>query len=65
MRHYVDLREEWKASKIRTSGLRSESAKVAAKRLGVRPKDVIEYAPGVFVRRRDLERAAKVDDKRF
>jgi hypothetical protein len=66
MRHYVDLREEWESIKdTNVPACQTDNAKIAAKRLGVRPKDVIEYAPGVFVRRTDLERAAKVDDKRF
>ncbi|MGI6506789.1 MAG: DUF7659 family protein [Saccharofermentanales bacterium] len=66
MRHYVDLREEWESIKdANVPACKAKNAKDAAKRLGVRPKDVIEYAPDVFVRRTDFERAANVDDQRF
>jgi hypothetical protein len=66
MRHYVDLREEWESIKdANVPACKAKNAKDAAKRLGVRPKDVIKYAPGVFVRRTDFERAANVDDQRF
>ncbi len=66
MRHYVDLREEWESIKdTNVPACQADDIKVAAKRLGVRAKDVIEYVPGLYVRRKDLERASKVDDKRF
>lgn len=66
MRHYVDLRAEWESIKeTNVQACEAENAKMAAKRLRVRTRDVIEYAPGVYVRRADIERAAKVDDKRF
>ncbi|HPY63814.1 MAG TPA: hypothetical protein PL100_01055 [Bacillota bacterium] len=66
MRHYVDLREEWESIKdTNVPACQTDNAKIAAKRLGVQQKDVIEYAPDVFVRRTDFERVANVDDQHF
>ena len=67
MRQYVDLREEWESIQAtNVPACKAKNAKDAAKRLGVRSaKEVIEYAPGLFVRCKDFERAANVDDQHF